>query len=810
MRLPPLVLVLLLLSSAAQAELDSFGVGTGRDGSLTVNTRRTINTAMRMPLGAQRGTRTLSVEAVTAPAVGSLLLIHQTQGFASSTPSGGTGPTSPGGVGSWEMARVSSVTAGSPMVIQLSAPLVNTYDAPGSQAVTVPEYTTVNVSGSGSLVAPAWNGSSGGILAFLANGAVTNNSSINADGMGFRGGVFGENTTRTNCTGDDLPTSQGGAFKGEGLVVERYGSASGRGNLVNAGGGGICKDAGGGGGGHRGAGGLGGRTAPTDGMRDMGGQGGVVMDYTVVYSFLLGGGGGAGEGDTGDGSSGGAGGGAVLVRALSVSGGGTFSANGAAAAASGGEDGAGGGGAGGSVIVRVTGALGCSQALVQGGAGGNAPSASFQTGPGGGGAGGVLLLHGASVLCSGSHAGGAAGTAGSSGGSYGATAGGIGEMKQFIFPYQAPTTPVITEPIVNTTVSTRPTIRGVADPGMRVIISVDGVRVAEVGAGVDGAFVTVLDPPASELAVGTHVVTAVSESMGAYSRPASQVSFNARSQAADAGLEIPIIVVPAEGEVTGPTPYIAGVAVNARTVGLYIDNREEAIVTADSQGRFRYDIPADSPLAVGPHKVNAHGHDVDDNSSGSSPDTRFEVVLPDPDAGSPTPDAGGSDAGSSGPDAGSGDAGSGVTREVPVLVVPAEGEWVDPTPLFAGVAQPGATVSLDVDGTRVATVVADATGAFRHTLAAESALTSGAHAVSASMLNSESGTPGPKSPDTGFQVRGPTALDVGCGGCGASPTGAAAAWVLLIGVAALLRQRRRQVSGVRVTPPRPKCGPPAR
>ncbi|WZX23553.1 MYXO-CTERM sorting domain-containing protein [Myxococcus stipitatus] len=78
------------------------------------------------------------------------------------------------------------------------------------------------------------------------------------------------------------------------------------------------------------------------------------------------------------------------------------------------------------------------------------------------------------------------------------------------------------------------------------------------------------------------------------------------------------------------------------------------------------------------------------------------------------------------------------------------------------------------------------------------------------MLNSESGTPGPRSPDTGFQVRGPTALDVGCGGCGASPTGAATAWVLLIGVAALLRQRRRQESGVRVTPTRPKRGPPAR
>ncbi|WP_338871758.1 adventurous gliding motility protein AgmC [Myxococcus stipitatus] len=792
MRLLPRVLILLLLSSVAQAELDSFGVGTGRDGALSVTSRRTINTAMRMPLGALRGEKFIEVEAATAPADGSLLLIHQTQGFSSSTPSGTTGPTSPGGVGSWEMARVKSVTAGNPMVIQLTAPLVNNYDAPGSQAVTVPEYTTVSVTSSGSLVAPPWDGSSGGIVAFLANGAVTHNGSINADGAGFRGGVFTKNTSRSNCTGDDLPTAQGGAFKGEGLVVTRYGSASGRGNLVNAGGSGICKDSGGGGGGHRGVGGIGGRTSATDGARDMGGKGGVEMGYTVVYSFLFGGGGGAGEGDSGDGSSGGAGGGAVLVRAMSISGNGTFSANGAAAVDSGGTDGAGGGGAGGAVIVRATGALGCTQAHVMGGAGGSSPSSSAQTGPGGGGAGGALLLHASSVVCPGSHAGGAAGAAASAG-NHGATAGAIGEMKLFLFPYMTPTTPVITEPVANTDVSLRPTIRGVADPGMRVIISVDGVKVAEVGAGSDGSFVTVLDPPFPELSAGAHSVSAVSESMGAYSRPSSQVPFNAMAPAPDAGpgLQIPIIVVPTDGEVMGPTPYIAGVAGNARTVGLYIDNRPEVIVPADSMGRFRYDIPANEPLEAGPHKVNAHGHDVDDNSSPSSPDTRFEVVLPDPDAGSPTPDAGNSDAGSSGPDAGSGDGGSVVTRDVPVLVVPFEGEVVDPTPLFAGVAQPGVSVSLEVDGTRVATVVADTTGAFRHTLAAEQALTPGAHGVSASMLNSESGVAGTRSPDTGFQVRGPTALDVGCGGCGASPTSAAAAWVLLIGGAAFLRQRRR-------------------
>lgn len=795
MRLAPCLPLLLLWSSSVLAEPDSFGLGNGRNGALTVNTARTIiNTAMRMSVGARRGETSLSVDTSAAPATGGLVMVHQTMGFPSSTPSGSTGQTSPGNVGRWELARVSSVVVGSPTLLRLTAPLMYSYTAPGAQVVTVPEYGSVNVTAAGSLVPPAWDGNSGGILAFLASGALINSGAIQADGVGFRGGAFTNNTSRTACEGGDLSTTLGGSHKGEGVVVERFGPASGRGNLVNAGGGGNCSNAGGGGGGHRGFGGTGGRSSVLDGSRDVGGLGGTLMEYSIVEAMLFGGGGGAGEGDNGVGSSGGAGGGIVFFRAANVSGTGRISANGMPSVAASGEDGAGGGGAGGSVIVRTAAGLACGQVEVRGGNGGNVLAESIQFGPGGGGAGGHVLLNGTPVSCTMMSSGGAAGTtsasAGTHGPTHGAGVGGGGTARVFNYGYATPATPSITLPLANAVdVSPRPVIEGVADPGLRIIITVDGVEIAQVSSSTDGSFSVEVDEPLPALSSGAHTVTVVSEGLGAYSRPGS-VSFTV---AAAPVIPQPVIVVPEAGEVMGPTPYIAGVAPNALTVGIYVDNRDEVIVPADAFGRFRYQIPANAPLDPGPHRVNAHGHGEGDFGP-DSPNTVFEVVLADDDAGTtPVPDAG--DSGTPGPDAGSdagsGDGGTVITREMPVLVVPAEGELVDPTPLFAGVAQAGASVSLEVDGTRVATVVADSTGAFRHLVASDSALSSGAHAVAAYSLNGEAGTPGPRSPDTAFEVRGPTALDVGCGGCGASPVGAAGAWTLLVGLAALLRRRQR-------------------
>ena len=698
-----LLVLVLFMAAPARAELDSFGLGTGRDGLLNVTAlSEFINPAAPLVASAPAGSQVLRLGELGKNGRDTLVLVHQSAGRPAPTPSDKPDTVTPGAVGRWELARVASVST-APAELRLTAPLVHSYTVPGAQVVVVPEYTRVTIDANASLVAPPWDGRSGGILAFLATGTVMNQGRVSADGAGFRGGVFLNHGSYTGCTGLNLPREQGGSDKGEGLAVERFGLATGRSNLVHGGGGGNCLNSGGGGGGHGGVGGTGGRTASDiDGSRDEGGLGGAWLSYLLVDQALFGGGGGAGHGDNGLGSSGGAGGGLVLVRANTVTGAGRFTANGAWPGFTPGDDGAGGGGAGSSLEYRVA--------------------------------------------------------------------------------YQPPKTPALLAPANGAVgVSPRPVFQGTAEPGVRVLISVDGVDVLQLVSGPDGQFFGTgqRDP----LSAGEHRVTMVAESLGAYSVRSSEVTFNVAVALADGGvLEPPVLVVPADGDFVSTSPLFAGVAPTGVSVGLQLDAMPEITLPVDVFGRFRYQVPADSPLAPGPHFVTLHAHNEAGEEGPFSQTTRFEAVAAD--AGSEVPDAG-----SEVPDAGARDAGVGL-REAPVVVVPAEGEVVDPTPLFAGVAAPGASVSIEVDGTQVASVVADATGAFRHPVSPEQALSLGAHTVTAHARVSDTGVAGLRSVATDFEVRGPVALDVGCG-CGASPAGAAGVGALLVGLVAVGRRRRR-------------------
>jgi uncharacterized protein (TIGR03382 family) len=789
MRLP--LLLVLLLALPAWAERDSFGLGTGRDGSLQVTTAgRVINTATALTAAAPAGATTLSVQRVSGLATGGLVLVHQSIGLPASTQSGGTQPVTPGAVGRWELARVAGLSDGT---VQLTAPLASGYTVPGAQVVSVPEYTAVSVLQGASLVAPSWDGGSGGILAFLATGTVTNQGTVSASGAGFRGGRFVDQpANRHGCDALalDLAYEQGGTLKGEALAVNRFGTATGRGNLANGGGGGHCHNAGGGGGGHGGTGGRGGRSAETDSQRDVGGQGGARVTYPLLEldRFVFGGGGGAGEGNNNAGSSGGAGGGAVVIRANALAGSGQYSADGATPPPTPADDGAGGGGAGGAILLRVAGTLACGGANARGGAGGSVTEVNFPLGPGGGGGGGYVLLQGQAVSCPLSGTGGAPGANvvndATYGVNYGATAGGAGFSQELQSAYRTPATPVLTAPAANAVVSARPRLEGTADPGVRVFIYIDGVEVVQVVPGQTGVFGVDYPSLRAALSPGNHTVTLVAEALSAYSTASPGVTFKAA--AAQEALVAPILVVPADGDTVGPTPLFAGVAPNGVTVGLQLNDGEEVTLGVDALGRFRYQVPAGSPLAPGAYSAVLHAHNELGETGAFSPATRFEVV---PDGQRQDGGTGEPDAGSGEPDAGTAGSPDGGLFEVPILVVPAEAEVVDPTPLFAGVAVPGAEVYIEVDGEKVGIVDADGTGAFRFELPADLALETGDHRVSAYARPPDQQNAGPHSPETGFRVRGPMALDVGCG-CGASPAGLAGAWVLLAGLAALARRRR--------------------
>jgi uncharacterized repeat protein (TIGR01451 family) len=328
------------------------------------------------------------------------------------------------------------------------------------QVVRVPQYTTATLGAT--LTASAWNGTTGGILAFdIAGDLALGSTTVNVNGLGFRGGAGlqraggGGGATDTDYRATLATTTHGG--KGEGIAgtpewvldsganldVGTQGYPNGdfaRGAPGTAGGGGTDTDvtlnqenSGGGGGANWGRGGGGGNSWQSNAAT--GGFGGAPF-YDSPGRVVLGGGGGAGARNNSSGiaAAGAAGGGIVLVRAGRVTGTGTITANGAAAFNDTLNDGGGGGGAGGAIVVLSRGAgLGGLTAQAVGGRGGDAwrtqAAGTFpgeRHGPGGGGGGGYIALNGNAAATS--VAGGASGITTTANDSFGAQAGATGNV----------------------------------------------------------------------------------------------------------------------------------------------------------------------------------------------------------------------------------------------------------------------------------------------------------------------------------------------------------------------------------------------
>jgi gliding motility-associated-like protein len=317
---------------------------------------------------------------------GDLVLIIQMQGVSidqSGTNNWGS-VSNYNNCGNYEWAEVSGVPNGT--TINIRCGLINSYTSSGKvQVVRVPRFQTANITGS--ITAPAWNGSTGGIVVVETIGdlLLNSNNAINVSGAGFRGATA--DVTNSFWGGGMYHTnvSQEGGSKGEGIFgfTNEYSNVDGlraRGPIANGGGGGNGHNAGGGGGANGGnpanwnngvgvpnavyntawalespsisgtistGGGKGGysfsgsgsnplTTAPgsaswgSDLRRNVGGLGGYSLDYASSKIFM---GGGGGSGDRNDannsGGSGGNGGGIVLIKCYGqLSGNGSINANG--------------------------------------------------------------------------------------------------------------------------------------------------------------------------------------------------------------------------------------------------------------------------------------------------------------------------------------------------------------------------------------------------------------------------------------------------------------------------------------------------
>lgn len=423
------VTALLFFWDQSLASLGMHGAKTVTTSNVILNEFTTLNAnATSGALSVTVGSSSLNANSRFTGnlAAGELILIIQMQGAtmntASTTSSTWGAITSYNNAGKYEFNEVSSVPNST--TINLVYPLVNSYTQSGKvQVIRVPRYTTFVISGAGSVTTQSWNGSTGGVMAVEANGNVMVNGTVNATGVGFRGGVLKQ--TSTCCPAGAgiaaayaTTNASSGAAKGEGIggdttVYDGLGGRYGRGAPANGGGGGNCHNAGGGGGSNANngvawnglgnpdtiivstwkiawdlestnfhtnissGGGRGGYSynfknkdpltiAPGnttwngDNHSNVGGWGGRPLDNSSGTRVFMGGGGGAGDANNLTGSGGAKGGGIVfLLVGGTLTGGGTINANGATADSSSGNDAAGGAGGGGSVMI-FTGGLAAS------------------------------------------------------------------------------------------------------------------------------------------------------------------------------------------------------------------------------------------------------------------------------------------------------------------------------------------------------------------------------------------------------------------------------------------------------------------
>ena len=442
----------------------SFGQSPGKDGAKTVTGTEILNRYANLASDASAGSPTVTVTniATLLPlTAGDLLMMYQAQG---ATIFGGVNSSDPtyGSVGAYnnsgnyEFVGVQSIAGNT---ITLTANLKQSYTAAGRvQVIRVPQYSSLTIAAGGVLTTPAWDGQQGGVVAVFVQNSTTLDGTINASGLGFRGGVWhngaGTNyagplrTTTHRSTNADSAAEKGESIAGPASALPA-GRRYGRGAPANGGGGGNNHNGGGGGGSNGNNGNLwtghgvmnahaawaldpyrssnssgGGRGGYSFSSNDLnaltagpgaagwggnyrevaGGLGGHPLTNDACSRVFFGGGGGAGDANNNSGGSGGSGGGIVILLSYRVTGTGMISANGSPGADTNneGRDAPGGGGGGGTILVNSS-SLGVITINANGGAGGKQLIAgkgygNEAEGPGGGGGGGFIATSGGTAI----------------------------------------------------------------------------------------------------------------------------------------------------------------------------------------------------------------------------------------------------------------------------------------------------------------------------------------------------------------------------------------------------------------------------
>lgn len=214
--------------------------GSGADGAVTIvgptngpqNPYFTDNTRTYLTAAAAAGATTLTVASSSGFAANNVVLVISMLGSTA---------------GIYEFRTVSSIPSGTS--IALSAALTNAYPiysagASVTQVLRVPQFTTVTLNSGGFMSARAFNGQTGGVVAFLASSGVTINYNatysgrISAVGKGYQAG--GTNAAGSGPGGGGVGIGGSNTSPGSGPVRLIMGSGGGGGSAGAGGvGGGI-------------------------------------------------------------------------------------------------------------------------------------------------------------------------------------------------------------------------------------------------------------------------------------------------------------------------------------------------------------------------------------------------------------------------------------------------------------------------------------------------------------------------------------------------------------------------------------------
>ena len=286
---------------------ESWWVGTGADGSLSVAAGSTLTWSGGNPVTAVSGANVTVTGLVTVAAGDEVLIInmHGTSGRHAH-------------VGNYEFLEVASV-AGQTVTLT-AAPTVTFGETNNSslagqdiQLVRVGNYTDVTLGASATLTTDAWDGSSGGVIAFRATGTVSlaSGARISADELGFAGGTTGTAYNNDGYQGESYVGDGHGNLPPDGTGY--YGNYAAGWYQANYGGGGAMIT--GGGGNHGGGATAGDEWYP--GVYPEAAAGDTYGEDDLDTMFLGSGGGGVWYGASSPGS-GGDGAGLIFIAAESV------------------------------------------------------------------------------------------------------------------------------------------------------------------------------------------------------------------------------------------------------------------------------------------------------------------------------------------------------------------------------------------------------------------------------------------------------------------------------------------------------------